>query len=314
MSAVVEAWGELARERVEPSAVSVVKGSRSTKRTIYRLAGVGERGTDVIAKRCLKTTARLERLVYEQVLPRLPLTAPHYYGLVQEEGEYDWLFLEDVGDERFSPLLAEHRRLAAQWLGTLHVEALRLGVAASVPDRQPCSYLERLRESRAAIGESLLASGLDSQDRQMIESVARQCEAIARSWSRVDELCEGMPRTLVHADFRPKNVRVRAGALAIDLYPLDWEMAGWGVAAVDLAPSRSSGHAVDLDVYGSLVRKLWPHLDERAVQEMEQVGRLLRVLDAVAWASAILNRHPEKALNWLRCYETNLSEAIRSLG
>jgi aminoglycoside phosphotransferase (APT) family kinase protein len=123
-----------------------------------------------------------------------------------------------------------------------------------------------------------------------------------------------MPRTLVHGDFRPKNVRVRVGARGALLYPLDWEMAGWGTPAVDLAPSRfgAADDAVDLDAYASVAGKAWPALDLAAVRAMEQMGRLFRVVDAVGWASATLARCPEKALIWLRACEPALPEAIRA--
>jgi aminoglycoside phosphotransferase (APT) family kinase protein len=149
----------------------------------------------------------------------------------------------------------------------------------------------------------------------VLESVARRGEAIEHLWACVEELCEPMPRTLVHGDFRPKNARVRAAAQGTLLYPLDWEMAGWGVPAVDLAPSRfgAAGCAVDLDVYRSVAGEAWPELDVAAVQAMEDVGRLFRVLDAVGWASATLARSPEKSLIWLRACEPALAEAMRGL-
>ena len=43
-----------------------------------------------------------------------------------------------------------------------------------------------------------------------------------------------MPRTFIHGDFAPKNMRVRAGPGGSTLLCFDWGSAGWGVPAADL--------------------------------------------------------------------------------
>src|ERR671923_2768822 len=112
----VQAWSALQPLRLEPGSIHVLREGR--KAGLYRLTGVGLAGSDVIAKRCAAETAVIERTIYEEVLPHVPVTAPHYYGFRMEgDGETCWLFLEDVGSERYSESSEEHHALAARWLG-----------------------------------------------------------------------------------------------------------------------------------------------------------------------------------------------------
>ncbi len=51
----------------------------------------------VIAKRCQRDAAMLERSLYEDVLAKLPVVTLELRGCVQEEGgEHSWLFLEEA--------------------------------------------------------------------------------------------------------------------------------------------------------------------------------------------------------------------------
>src|SRR5438046_161827 len=114
----VKAWAALNPERVEPENIEVLKFKRcDSKSAVYRLEGVGPDGAAVVAKRCLAKTASVERIIYEEVLPRLPIPALGCYGFVEMPGEgYCWLFLEDAGREEYSSLDGEHRAIASPWL------------------------------------------------------------------------------------------------------------------------------------------------------------------------------------------------------
>src|SRR6266487_6864317 len=92
----VKAWRQIQPNRFEPRNIQIVKLKRKT--SVYRLTGDGANGSAVIAKRCGATSAVVERLVYEQLLARLPVPALRCYGFVPEaEGEFCWLFLDDAG-------------------------------------------------------------------------------------------------------------------------------------------------------------------------------------------------------------------------
>src|SRR5437867_6337435 len=247
----VKAWRGLRPSHDEPASVEILEPGRYRKKTIYRLAGVGMKGSAVIAKRRQMTRGLIERTIYEQILPHLPVTAPHYYGFVEDDDTFCWLFLEDLGRERFSPLVEEHRVLAARWLGRMHTTAARLTTTFHLPDRGPDYYLELLRSARLAILRNLTNPALGTDDIAVLKAIVSQCDSLEAGWHELEKCCESMPTTLVHGDFRAKNVYVRTDQAGTCLFPIDWETAGWGVPAADLAPSRRRylGRHVDLITY-----------------------------------------------------------------
>src|SRR5882724_12827005 len=80
----VKAWGQLQPERVEPDSIEILK--LKNKSAVYRLAGVGPDGSAVIAKRCRRATALIERMIHEEFLARLPLPSVRWHGFVEEPG------------------------------------------------------------------------------------------------------------------------------------------------------------------------------------------------------------------------------------
>src|SRR5438445_4235126 len=117
----VAAWPELGPERRTPRSIDIVQDKENG--AVYRLDGVGCDGSGVIAKRCRSSMASIEHTVYDEILPRLPFTTLRYYGLVQDDDEFAWLFLGDVGRARFSRLVAEQRTLVGRWLALMHTSA-----------------------------------------------------------------------------------------------------------------------------------------------------------------------------------------------
>src|SRR5213594_3079705 len=130
----VQAWQQIGAKRFEPESIEILKRKRKT--AVYRLDGADAHGPAIIAKRCRATTALVERLIYEELLARLPLPSLRCHGFVAEpDGQYCWLFLEDAGRRKYSPANQKHRVLAGQWLGTVHRAALSPAVRALLPDR-----------------------------------------------------------------------------------------------------------------------------------------------------------------------------------
>src|SRR6266513_2437696 len=77
----VRAWQQLDPERVVPDRITPAKFKPNKPRpnlTVYRLEGIGMDGAAVIAKRCTREGGRIERIVYERVLPHVPLAGPRY--------------------------------------------------------------------------------------------------------------------------------------------------------------------------------------------------------------------------------------------
>jgi aminoglycoside phosphotransferase (APT) family kinase protein len=97
-----------------------------------------------------------------------------------------------------------------------------------------------------------------------------------------------MPLTLVHGDFVAKNLRVRNSQEGPILLPLDWETAGWGVPAADLAQVVGRAARPDLATYWSIVRESSWELDLPTLQRLADLGVVFRVLAAIRWTSEAL--------------------------
>jgi len=316
----VRAWRELQPERVEPEKIEILQelGKETKKRSIYRLKGVGPAGAAVIAKQSRRARALVERIVYQEILPYLSISAPRCYGFLGEpEGQFCWLFLEDVGEERFSPLNAEHRCLAAQWLARMHTSATRLAVATRLPDGGPRHYLEYLRSARDTIGQHLNNPALRAEDLAALAAIMAQLGDLESRWDWVEECCEGVPATLVHGDFRPRNVYVRTGREGTILLPIDWERAGWGVPAADLAASRGLAASPQIDVmaYWLVVRDHWPRLGPRDIGRLVAVGTIFRRLATLYWDS--LHLAYEGGAEWVMAtmslYHAQLADVVRTV-
>jgi aminoglycoside phosphotransferase (APT) family kinase protein len=309
----VVAWRRLWPELVPHSVEELIERPSSA---IYALAGLGPRGSAVIAKRSRAPKATIERTIYEEVLPDLPVSVPRFYGMTGSGDGFGWLFTEDVGEEAFSPASATQRTLAAQWLGRLHSAAARLDAAARLPDRGPAHYLDHLRHGRETICRSLDNPALSAEDQRVLKAVSAQCDALERAWGGIERFCAGVPRTLVHGDFRSKNVRLRAIGADTTLCAFDWEMAGWGVPAPDLAvspgfavrhlavsPGEAPAEQVDLATYASIAHDYWPRVDAAALQELVIVGAVFRRLAAIGWESLSLSREsPQWVVANMRVY------------
>lgn len=181
----------------------------------------------MIAKRTLASALATERLVYEKVMPGLPLESPEFYGYA-EDGEKAWIFLEDVGDRRFSETDPEQRTAAARWLGAMHVSASELEVVQNLPKIGPDRYLDHLRSARGKIVDNLDNPALDRRDAELLAAVVGQLDTIEGSWPKLENLCDTIPNSLVHADFQSKNAYVRERDGVPGLLLIDWETAGMG--------------------------------------------------------------------------------------
>jgi hypothetical protein len=284
----VQAWRALEPERVEPQMIAVFKTwKRKKKSGVYRLAGVGPGGSAVVAKRCLVKTAAVERAIYEEFLPRLPLPTLGYYGCVEDaDGQSWWLFLEEATGDLYSPLNPEHRALAARWLAAVHNAGLRQEWRRRLPDRSPEQYLQLLQSCRVKAREHLTDATLSPDGAAVLSMVLKQCDVLEAHWSELEKICEGLPRMVVHGDFVTKNVRVRPSAHGPLLLVFDWEFASWGVPSTDLAQFVAQTIRPDLAVYHSCLEG-WPEIgDYRRILRLAEWGSCLRLLDDMKWTSS----------------------------
>ena len=93
----MRAWCELQRAWIEPGRIEALRVEQ--KAATYRLNGVGPSGASVIAKRCRTATARVERMIYTQFLPRVPVPGLACYGFLQRDfGDLDARIIQRVAD------------------------------------------------------------------------------------------------------------------------------------------------------------------------------------------------------------------------
>jgi ATP-binding cassette subfamily B protein len=300
---VVRAW-----RRIAPAGTSVDRAEciRSRRRTqAYRLV-LRNGPMSIIAKRGRSDAVLLERTLYESVLPRLPVPALRYLGYVGEEGgDFGWLFIEDAGDRRFGP--AKHRRLLAQWLGTLHGAAAALELPSSLPERGPDQHLEHLRAARATIVESIDNPALRAGDLGTLRALFSTLDRIESDWGGVEAICAGLPRTLVHGDLAHRHLRLRRDDSGPAILAFDWEWSGQGVPAADLH-LLAGATRTDLACYRSAVLDHVTGFDRDELQAVLLVGNGFRLLACADWVSTDLScPEPEYAVEALGLYEQSLT-------
>jgi hypothetical protein len=314
----LRAWVRAGATLGEPVAIERLQKKKKGK--VYRLRHAGPDGNDIVAKRSSPERIWHERLIYEAILPLLPLPTVRYHGCVEEpDGAAWWLFLEDAGGEAYSPFCDEHRRLAAHWLGCLHTSAAGSAAAARLPGRGPDFYHGHLRSAHETVLRSLGHPGFTAHDLRALAAIITDCEVVASHWGEVERLCEQVPRTLIHGDFKPKNMRVRATPNGLTLFAFDWGSAGWGVVAPDIVQSEiSSGHwscgaSPDLATYCSMVQDWWPRWGVQDIRRLAVIGQIFRCLVCISLsAKSFATEWVEEAARNMAVYEPEMADAIRA--
>ncbi|MDQ6748907.1 MAG: aminoglycoside phosphotransferase family protein [Candidatus Dormibacteraeota bacterium] len=166
-----------------------------------------------------------EVLVYRKLPAGQRFDAPELYASLYDRahGRY-WLFLEDVGDCDLENGDADDWLAAVSRLAEMHAAYLgREGElrALGCLEEQGAGYYRRIaRTARRTLRLARSATALAHFDSLMWPFAS----VVAYLTSR--------PRTLVHGDIFPKNLMVQPGSR---IRPVDWESAGIGPAAWDLA-------------------------------------------------------------------------------
>jgi ATP-binding cassette subfamily B protein len=313
----VHAWCQL-YPHAEPIGITPLRVRRK-KNQVYRLEGAGRARAGVIAKRCPKAVATVERTAYEEILPGATVPSLHYYGSLEEpDGEYCWLFMEEATGADYSNLLVEHRAHAARWLGLLHISAAEADAKGQLPDAGPIRYLGLVRAIREIMRRHLDNPVLSPDDVSFIEGIQARLDDLAVHWHWVEELCDGVPKTLVHGDFNGKNMRLRSANGDTSVVVFDWEHAGWGVPAVDLAqltvPARRLSANPDLPTYWSTAREQWPQVSLETLRRLAYCGTVFRTLSALSWdAQNLSNDWAHAFVGGMQLYATELDGALERL-
>ncbi len=267
----VQAWRQFGNQYAELHSIQILK--HHPKTAVYRLTGPSSVAPTLIAKRCYTRTAEVEQLVYQRLLPQLALPALRCYGFIREPaGDYSWLFLEDALGLEYSSLCDAHRVLAGKWLAALDWAALDCGRLPGLPDRDCGYYRDELRLVAASIQQLLTNPVVPAEDLPVLRIVASQCDVIETHWDDIEEWCGGFPRTIVHGDLVAKNVRVYSTPLSTALLVFDWEVAGWGVPATDLAQSIGWTVSPNLIAYQQALADFGLLLEIRLLERVAECG------------------------------------------
>ncbi len=320
----VRAWQQLDPERVVPDRITPAKFKPNKPRphlTVYRLEGVGIDGAAVIAKRCTREGGRIERVVYERILPHVPLAAPHYYGAVEGPPDEDvcWLLIGEIEGEKYDMLRPDHRAAAARWLGILHTAARSAADQAGLPDAGPSRYRAAMRTTRDLIRDQVNNPAFSADDVAFLDVLVARFDELDEDWDRLARACTGLPPTLIHGDFNAKNLRVQASPQGAQIGAFDWEDAGRAVPGIDLAqavnPSCRIAASPDLATYHAVVRERWPNCDATDVERLATCGTVWRALAVLSWDGQHL-AHPwaDAFLPNLRMYEAELTHALDRFG
>jgi aminoglycoside phosphotransferase (APT) family kinase protein len=141
-----------------------------------------------------------------------------------------------------------------------------------------------------------------------LEAILSACDRLESVWSTVEEICAALPSTLVHGDFGAKNVRVRADSAELQLLPLDWDSAGWGVAASDLSQT-------DVTTYWSVARARWPRLKPKTLGRLATLGRIFLALESITGeVDALSSDWVDGVMRKMRVYESEISGALHAAG
>ncbi len=269
-TAAATAWSRLDRG-APPSAVEPLRYDRHGNSTarLFRLVGAGTGGENVIAKRAPRETGALEDRLYGDILPRLPLPRPRYYGL-RPADEEAWIFLEEVAGRPWDRERPEDRRLAGEWLGVLHSRTADLEPPPGLPRRDLADYRAMLHAGRADLLRQIARPDGDADG---LQRTARALDGLESRWGEIERRWAVLPPSVVHGDFIGKNVFVDDAAEPPALLAVDWGRAGWGVGAEDAAD-------IDVDAYLAAWRESDPEFPAEAAREMVALGRTLQ---AVAW-------------------------------
>jgi len=312
----VRAWREVSADWFEPERIDILK--LKSKSAAYRLVGSGPAGITVIAKWCPITTASVERLVYEEILPRVPLPALRCLGFLPEsDGARAWLFVEDAGGRFYSPDNLAQRALAGRWLGTLHASELPAELRARLPDRGTAHYLARVRSIQARLLPLIGHPSLAAEESTLLQAVTAQCEVMEARWSELEVFCGTWPPALVHGDLVIKNLRLSPSGPSPALLVFDWEMAGWGVPASDLAQSLGRCTSPDLEAYRGFLQPGHSQARPRDIRRLAAYGNLLRMVDKIFRETVGLKEisydYLFRPLSTLKSYQPELREALQAL-
>jgi thiamine kinase-like enzyme len=299
---VARAWFAVSGEQLKADNIEILRQARET--TAFRLH---TRDGSIVAKRCTAETATLERRIYVRVLSRLALPTLGFHGATAaSDPRLRWLFIEDAKGERYEPSLKEHRRAAGRWLAELHCAVVNHPVRHLLPARRTDHYERLLRSVLQTLHDVRAAACAAERDRLVeLEAVIAHCDRLRLRWKELERACETGWDTLVHGDVVTHNAQVRNGPSGLEFLPFDWEKAGWGTAAEDLAN-------VDIETYRDTVEAEGSAIDRYDIIRLAGAGKAFRCLVFLQWLAPDLLANAGDAHEQLRLCRSWLDEIMES--
>ncbi|WP_242902302.1 phosphotransferase [Actinomadura terrae] len=181
-----------------------------------------------------------EPAVYRSADPALRAVLPETYGVFEDPArEAHVIVMERLGtgvilkDTADEPEAWRPRHVAAALRGIAAVHAAWLGrdeeVRGWLGAARTAESMTAMRELWSAHLEHSAAEHPDLLDACAARRLEDVLDGLPDWWRRM----EAMPRTLVHNDFNPRNIALRAADLSLVAY--DWELATLHVPQRDLA-------------------------------------------------------------------------------
>jgi aminoglycoside phosphotransferase (APT) family kinase protein len=157
----------------------------------------------------------------------------------------------------------------------------------------------------------MIATNLDNpvllaDDVDLLRQIAADLKRLERAWAEIEQACADMPASIAHGDFRPKNACLRERHDGLQLFPIDWETAGWGIPAADLT-------RIDLAAYLSVAQTWWRDARLEDVERVAAVGAIFRYISSIFWLVPELATTGYKPIPALRVGHWSLTEAVRQL-
>lgn len=240
---------------------------------------------------------RREVTVYRHVLEGRGLGTAELFGSALDPagGRY-WLALEHVAGGQLrhtdDPALWD---AAARCLARLHsIPVPTQGDASAALARYDAAYFGRWLDRAIARARSGSAD----------DTVLSSADTLRRAVAGAAAVLAADRPVVVHGDFYPANVLVRSGAAAA-VCPIDWELAGVGPGAVDLA-ALVAGEWADADrdrmlsAYADEAARLGrPPADPRALRRSVAAARVVAAVQWLGWAHG-WSAPPDQSRDWLR--------------
>lgn len=231
---------------------------------------------------------RREPFVYQRLLPLGPGGPPAFLGAGIED-DRPWLFIEWVEGRRLAEVgEREIWTEAARWLGGFH----RTFIRQPVPDGGPL-LVHDARFHRGFLARAREFTSVGPAGEEHLLGLAR----IADHHAEAVAALEAMPCTVLHGEFYASNVLIDTAPDPVRVAPIDWELAGPGPAALDLAALVSGWGP---DEREGLRMAHAERAGESAVSDSElRLARLLVAVQWLGWAPREWQPPADQRRDWL---------------